>query len=181
MKTPELGDIIVTRNGMCWVCATSETIREKVGADADPDIYYANVPIKAYSVAEDSFSVWSGNETGAYAIAEVIPAAVVASVAAAAVAKTVRPQTQQKPRKHSELIKAWADGAEIEWYDPASKKWILVSGPPLWWRDDKYRIKTTKELVCHINSDGEISSFDSGNLSLTFNNLGELISAEVIK
>ena len=78
------------------------------------------------------------------------------------------------------MIKAWADGADVEWYDPGTKKWTPISGPT--WREDaEYRIKTTTEFVCHINSDGEIISFDSGNLSLTFNNLGELISAEVIK
>ena len=150
---------------MRWICATSTTIREKTGAD--PDIHYADVQIKAYSVAEDSFCVWSGNETGGYAIVEVIPA------------KTVRPQVQQKPRKHSELIKAWADGAEIEWFNHRNGVWELIVDPT-WWGDE-YRIKTTRELVCHINSDGEISSVGSGNLSLTFNLLGELISAEVIK
>jgi hypothetical protein len=166
MKIPELGDLIVTRNGKRWICATSETIREKVGVD--PDINYPNYPIKAHSVDCDSFMMWKGDETGSYSIESVIPA------------KNVRHQTPQKPRKHSELIKAWADGADVEWYDPGTKKWTPISGPP--WREDaEYRIKTTTEFVCHINSDGEIISFDSGNLSLTFNNLGELISAEVIK
>ena len=167
MIIPEIGDVIVTRNGMRWICATSATIREKAGLN--PDIHYAGYPIKAYSVYEDSFSVWTGNETGDYAIVEVIPS------------KTVRPQVQQKPRMHSELIKAWADGADIEWYDRGTEKWTHISGPPSWWKDDKYRIMTTRELVCHINSDGEIISDGSGNLSLTFNLLGELISTEVIK
>ena len=170
MKIPEIGDIIVTRNGERWICATSATIREKTGLD--PDIRYADNPIKAYSVDERYFNAWSGNETCGGdddAIVEVIPA------------KPVRPEVPQKPRKHSEMIKAWADGADIEWYDRGTEKWIPVSGPPSWWKDDKYRIKTTRELVCHINSDGEISSVGSGNLSLTFNLLGELISAEVIK
>lgn len=167
MKIPELGDVIVTRNGMRWICATSETIREKVGAD--PDIHYADDPIKAYRVDCGSFNVWTGDETGDYAIVEVIPA------------KPVRPEVPQKPRKHSELIKAWADGADIERYDSVTEKWEPISGPPSWWKDVKYRIKTTRELVCHINSDGEIISVGSGNLSLTFNLLGELISAEVIK
>ena len=181
MKTPEIGDVIVTRNGMRWICATSETIREKVGAD--PDIHYADDPIKAHRVDCGSFMTWKDDETGGYggsfmewtvdetggyAIAEVIPA------------KTVRPQVHQKPRMHSELIKAWADGAEIEWYEPGTEKWIHIYTPS-WWKDTKYRIKTTRELVCNINSDGKISSVGSGNLSLTFNLLGELISAEVIK
>ena len=166
MKIPEIGDTIVTRNGERWICATSATILDKVGID--PDIHYTNDPIKAYSVNCDSYMTWEGDETGSYSIESVIPA------------KKVRHQTPQKPRKHSELIKAWADGADVEWYDPGTEKWESISGPT--WREDaEYRIKTTTEFVCHINSDGEIISFDSGNLSLTFNNLGELISAEVIK
>ena len=167
MKFPEIGNIIVTRNGMRWICATSDTIREKIGAN--PDIHYVDAPIKAYGVDENSFNVWTGNETGDYAIAEIIPA------------KHIRSQDYKKPRKHSELIKAWADGAEIELYEPGTGKWIHISGTPSWWKDANYRIKTTRELVCQINSDGEIISDDSGNLSLTFNLLGELISAEVIK
>lgn len=166
MKTPELGDIIVTRNGMRWVCATSDTIREKTGGD--PDINYADAPIKAHRVDCGSFMTWKDEVPSDYAIVEVIPA------------KTVRPQVQQKPRKHSELIKAWADGADIECYDALTDTWEHISDP-LWLSDANYRIKTTRELVCHINSDGEISSVGSGNLSLTFNLLGELISAEVIK
>lgn len=170
MKIPEIGDIIVTRNGELWICATSAAIREKTGLD--PDIHYADNPIKAYSMDERYFNAWSGNESCGgddYAIVEVIPA------------KPVHPQVQQKPRMHSELIKAWADGADIEWYDPITEKWIPTSCTPSWRKDFNYRIKTTRELVCHINSDGEISSVGSGNLSLTFDLLGELISAEVIK
>ena len=139
MKIPEPGDVIVTRNGMRWICATRETIREKTGSD--PDIRYADNPIKAHSVDGYIFMTWKGNETGDYAIAEVIPA------------KPVLPQVQQKPRMHSELIKAWADGADIELYYPGTKKWIPIS-VPRWWETSIYRIKTTRELVCHINSDG---------------------------
>ena len=170
MKTPEIGDVIVTRNGMRWICATCETIREKVGVDLNCGFHeYAIYPIKAYNVDEKSFNVWAGIETcdDDDAIVEVIPA------------KPVRPEVPQKPRKHSELIKAWADGADIEWFNHRNGVWELIVDPT-WWGDE-YRIKTTRELVCHINSDGEISSVGSGNLSLTFNLLGELISAEVIK
>lgn len=166
MKNPELGDMIVTRNGKRWICATSETIREKVGSD--PDVYYANDPIKAHSVDGDAFMTWKGDETNNYGIAYVFPA------------KTVHQQIQKHPRMHSELIKAWADGADIEWFNTRTNEWKFIVYPT-WREDTKYRIKTTKDLVCHINSDGEISSVGSGNLSLTFNNLGELISAEVIK
>ncbi len=163
MKIPELGDIIVTNNDERWVCADSQTIFEKVGST--PDVIYKQVPIKAYSADLEKFSfmVWksvdSTEESWEYRIKEVI---------------------SKKGRPHADIIKAWADGADIEWYDPGTKKWTPISGPT-WREDNKYRIKTTKDLVCHINSDGEIISVGSGNLSLTFNNLGELISAEVIK
>ena len=45
-----------------------------------------------------------------------------------------------KPHKHAELIKAWADGAEIECYFNGLKKWDSVSEPS-WSEDFKYRIK----------------------------------------
>ena len=167
MKTPEFGDIIVTNNDRRWVCADSNTIIEKVGSD--PMKGYAEDPIKAYSadLTAFSFMTWksvdsSAKESWGYRIKEVIPA-------------------PKKGRPHADIIKAWADGADIEWYDRGTEKWITVSGKPSWREDDEYRIKTTRELVCNINSDGEISSVGSGNLSLTFNLLGELISAEVIK
>lgn len=168
MKIPELGDLIVTRNGKRWICATSETIREKVGID--PDVHYARDPIKAHSVDGITFMTWKGNEpdTDNYGIVYVFPA------------KTIRQQIQKRPRMHSDLIKAWADGADIEWFNTKTNEWKFIVYPT-WREDTKYRIKTTKELVCHINSEGEIISVGSGNLSLTFNNLGELISAEVIK
>ncbi len=71
MKIPEIGDMIVTRNGKRWICATSATILEKVGID--PDIHYTNYPIKAYSVNCDSYMTWEGDETGSYSIESVIP------------------------------------------------------------------------------------------------------------
>ncbi len=73
MKIPEIGDMFVTRNGMRWICATSETILEKVGVDLNRGFHeYAIYPIKAHSVDERYFNVWKGDETGDYAIVEVI-------------------------------------------------------------------------------------------------------------
>lgn len=43
------------------------------------------------------------------------------------------------PHKHAELIKAWADGAEIEFND-FSGRWA-VNRDPSWSPDLKYRIK----------------------------------------
>ena len=45
-----------------------------------------------------------------------------------------------KPHKHSELIKMWADGAEIEVKHPSNQSWWDAK-PPLWDLDYKYRIK----------------------------------------
>ncbi len=43
-----------------------------------------------------------------------------------------------KPHKHAELIKAWADGAEIEWFD--GRTWHVVRSMA-WGDDTQYRIK----------------------------------------
>lgn len=44
-----------------------------------------------------------------------------------------------KPHKHAELIKAWADGAEIEVYQPALGRW--EEAEPAWHTSFEYRIK----------------------------------------
>ncbi len=44
-----------------------------------------------------------------------------------------------KPHKHAELIKAWADGAEIEVYQPAFGRWEKAE--PAWHTSFEYRIK----------------------------------------
>lgn len=46
-----------------------------------------------------------------------------------------------KPHKHAELIKAWADGAEIEGFSELDQKWKLFIGAPDWHDERKYRIK----------------------------------------
>lgn len=43
------------------------------------------------------------------------------------------------PHKHAELIKAWADGAEIE-YRNAEGEWYEARGPA-WGPETQYRIK----------------------------------------
>ncbi|MES2586960.1 MAG: hypothetical protein V4536_08585 [Pseudomonadota bacterium] len=46
----------------------------------------------------------------------------------------------KKPHKHCKLIKAWADGAEIQVYSPYPKTW-RDAGTPSWDRTNEYRIK----------------------------------------
>lgn len=57
-----------------------------------------------------------------------------------------------KPHKHAKLIKAWADGAEIQVCDYSSESvsWINVKSPQ--WREDfAYRIKPEPkpDLIVH--------------------------------
>ena len=93
-----------------------------------------------------------------------------------------------KPHKHAELIKAWADGAEIERYDHEDKDW-LDDEQPLWYEADEYRIKpepkpdVVEELSMQRNHN-EVCMWCHGkpNLKLTFDGeTGELKSAEVLK
>ena len=64
-----------------------------------------------------------------------------------------------KQHIHHVEIKAWADGAEIEHFDPLSKKWIPISSP--WWvHDTKYRVKLQPEVVRYkrflLRNDGRV-------------------------
>jgi len=56
------------------------------------------------------------------------------------------------PHKHAELIKAWADGAEIEWWNTKGNIWerpCSYNGPS-WSTTDIYRIKPEpKPDVCY--------------------------------
>lgn len=71
-------------------------------------------------------------------------------------------------RKHAKLIKAWADGAEIEWFAP-SNEWLSV-GRPSWHDNQKYRIKPESKPDIVVN------------LSITFDGeTGEIKSTEVLK
>lgn len=62
-------------------------------------------------------------------VAELIAAGLVAAVVPVAA-----------PRPHAELIKAWADGASIQYFSPAQQCWVDATDPN--WRVDlRYRIK----------------------------------------
>ncbi len=45
------------------------------------------------------------------------------------------------PHKHAALIKAWADGAEVQWHSPNTDVWYDVDNPT-WYDGDQYRIKS---------------------------------------
>jgi len=51
-----------------------------------------------------------------------------------------------KPHKHAELIKAWADGAEIQFLNQSSGDWVGVSDP-CWHEGGMYRIKPPHQAL----------------------------------
>jgi len=95
-----------------------------------------------------------------------------------------------KPHKHAELIKAWADGAEIERYDHEYKDW-LDDEQPIWYEADEYRIKPEPKpdvvedvFVCKSPMDGYpmMVRHDIPNLRLIFDGESGLFKdAEVLK
>jgi len=95
--------------------------------------------------------------------------------------------------KHSELIKAWADGAEIQVKHPLNSSWR--DAEPRWDLDYEYRIKPEPKPDVFRNITVEatercgeefVQVFKSGkycfpNLHLTFDGeTGKLKSAEVL-
>jgi hypothetical protein len=102
-----------------------------------------------------------------------------------------------KPHKHAELIKAWADGAEIEarFLDADGWTfWRLQEGGFIWYQSNaEYRIKTgpapdIKDYLFVANkSSNDLVEINwvfknSANLELIWDGqTGELKSAEVIK
>jgi hypothetical protein len=89
-------------------------------------------------------------------------------------------------RKHAELIKKWADGAEIE--VKVNDEWDSVKRPT-WFENAEYRIKPERspDVVYYVNfrknlvSAYHIEKLRDDNLRLTFcAETGELKSAEVL-
>jgi hypothetical protein len=47
----------------------------------------------------------------------------------------------KQPHKHADLIKAWADGAEIQFFDHVCHAWQTCQATPQWEVTTSYRIK----------------------------------------
>jgi len=99
-----------------------------------------------------------------------------------------------KPHKHAELIKAWADGALIEYWSKTTKQWTDVEAVNPYWRETtEYRIKPEPKPD-HVyygvfDMDGKLSidscftkMNDYGDqIKIIFDgNTGKLKSAEVL-
>jgi hypothetical protein len=95
---------------------------------------------------------------------------------------------------HADLIHAWADGAEIEYFNEHSNEWrTFVNEHNIWYEAWQYRIKPEPkpDIVKYINvrlqyKDTGICRWDScdaqyANLKLVFDgDTGNLKSAEAI-
>jgi hypothetical protein len=96
-----------------------------------------------------------------------------------------------KPRKHADIMKAFADGADIEWKMPHQTTWDEVA-VPTWKEGYEYRVKskpepkpdwkkyvrieTHKSYICSWEED-----LHNPNLRLTFDGeTNKLKSAEVL-
>lgn len=95
-----------------------------------------------------------------------------------------------KPHKHAELIKAWADGAEIEYWHPTWEKWVKTDDSWMLWADtNTFRIKPepNHDVVrfYNIGLGGGVYQNNGRNgwdLKLTFDGgTGELKSAQALK
>lgn len=99
-----------------------------------------------------------------------------------------------KPHKHAELIKAWADGAEIQCKCWTGNEWRTIQDTPQWHENRDYRIKPEPkpDVVFYVNANldraksGEIYSTTTchhcDNIKLTFDGeTGKLKSAEVLE
>jgi len=88
-----------------------------------------------------------------------------------------------KPHKHAELIKAWADGAEIE-YLTERKEWVEKHKYFPWWETSEYRIKPQPKadvIQFWCASCEPLKRPLENNLKLTFDGeTGELKAAEVL-
>lgn len=99
------------------------------------------------------------------------------------------------PHKHEEIIKAWAEGYEIEAYNPERDTWISVKEPG-WFNDIEYRVKPgviepPKPVFASYDVTVEIDPFDEDlldmhnysdnyNLRLVFRD-GKLVNACVLE
>ena len=91
----------------------------------------------------------------------------------------------KQPHKHAALIKAWADGAEIEYWNDYRNAWLEICAHPDWMPTTKYRIKPEPKPdvvgFCRVDR-FSIAQDDEHDLRLTFDGeTGKLKKAEVIE
>lgn len=94
----------------------------------------------------------------------------------------------RRPHKHAELIKAWADGAEIEVFSLSTNEWVDAGNSPNWFTGANYRNKAipNPDIIEYwqntLTNCGQMDDAEDANLKLTFDGkTGKLKSAEVLK
>lgn len=101
----------------------------------------------------------------------------------------VTKEFMKTPHKHAALIKAWADGAEIEYLQQRTDTWLETENPE-WSQSLTYRIKPEPkpdiEHYLQVNLDGvwgasSARRFTRDNLKITYDGeTGKLKAAEVL-
>lgn len=91
----------------------------------------------------------------------------------------------KQPHKHAALIKAWADGAEIEFFSKGGDGWVL-SNSPQWYDDYEYRIKPKPDAVHYLKAvimdNGlVVKHFFSHDRDLAYDNLKLTFDSETKK
>jgi hypothetical protein len=81
-----------------------------------------------------------------------------------------------EPRKHAELIKAWADGAEIQWKNKVDGYWEDCHLTPYWKDDCEYRLKPTRKELCEL-TDEEIIELEQKWVGVEIVDVKDLIRA----
>ncbi len=70
------------------------------------------------------------------------------------------------PHKHADLIKAWADGAKIEYWDTLKNTWAQpCGGTPMWNVNNTYRIKPEPKPDITVTRTIDLSHVPSGDLA----------------
>ena len=175
---PKPGDTIVTRSAGNFICKEKQPWRSQYGYD-----FYGYRTYDLTSWTGWHFNGSTHDNLEAFQVVEIIPA------------QQETPVKTTNPRPHAELIKAWADGAEIQF--KSGGIWCDYSGgdSPIWLPSMEYRIKTEAEPDVVLFTVAEKDVMDrlrvsfsdteknlmSHNLKLTFDaNTGKLKTAEVI-
>lgn len=161
----KVGDKLYTRGGF---------IAEVIGLDTDSHLYpyliESTTSSTLYSVSEEG-NAFSGSSS-VYDIVAFAPG-------------YGNQVTMNKPHKHKDLIIAWANGAEIEFFDDLSRRWYYTDRP-VWGDHTQYRIKPEPkpDVVKYMFVEAKPSfcnTTNDNNLKLTFcGETGKLKSAEVV-
>ncbi len=92
---------------------------------------------------------------------------------------------RNKPHKHADLIKEWANGAEIETFSKRNKCWITAK-KPTWDVRSEYRIKprfifAERRIVIHQDTGVLNAKADNPNVRFCFDSDGTLLSVEKLE